>query len=343
MRYIPSMSDAHHSSQALLGLDLNLLRALDALLTTCHVTRAASAVGVSQSAMSHSLAKLRALLGDPLLVRGRGQGSERAPDGNTRNVALVLTDRARAIQPRLRDALAELGSLLEAPVFDPSTAVRRFRVASSDYIEIVLLRELHARLAEEAPGIDLRFFEAGNRYLEGLAEGRYDVAVAPLLSNQDVAGIKARRLIDESFVCVVRRGHPLTRGKLTVERFAAASHALIAPGGDEGSYTDNALALLGLSRRVAVSVPHFLAAPHLVAGSDLVLTLAARVAAAFEDTFDLAWLELPPELKIQGFTLSLLWHERHASDPAHAWFRALFAEVARAIPPPRRRPRRGAS
>jgi DNA-binding transcriptional LysR family regulator len=341
MRYIPIMSGTH--AIGLRGVDLNLLRALDALLTTRHVTRAAAAVGVSQSAMSHSLAKLRALLGDPLLVRGRGQGSEREHDGSVRTVSLVPTDRARAIQPRLRDALAELGAILEAPVFDPATAVRRFRVASADYIEIILLRELHARLSVEAPGVDLRFFDGGTRFVEGLAEGRYDVAVAPLPREHDVAGIQARRLVDESFVCVVRRGHPLTRGKLTAERFARATHALIAPAGGEGSFADTALARLGLSRRVAVSVPHFLAAPHLVAGSDLVLTLAARVAAAFADSFGLALLDLPPELKMPDFTLSLLWHERRASDPAHAWFRRLFAEVAAAIPRPRRRPRRGAS
>ncbi len=186
---------------------------------------------------------------------------------------------------------------------------------------------------------------AGRRFVEGLAEGRYDVAVAPLPAGPGRRpGIRARRLVDESFVCVVRRGHPLTRGKLTVERFAAAAHALIAPAGEEGSFVDTALARLGLSRRVAVSVPHFMAAPHLTARSDLVLTLAARVAAAFEESFALSLLELPRELKVPDFTLSLLWHERYASDPAHGWFRNLLAEVAGAIPPPRRpRRRRGAS
>ena len=333
------MSDAHGQ---LAGLDLNLLRALDALLTTRHVTRAALAAGVTQSAMSHSLAKLRARLGDQLLVRGHVRGPEEGPGSGGRSVALVPTERARAIQPRLRAALGELGAILEAPRFDPRTARRSFRIVTSDYIGIVMLRELHARLAAEAPGIDLRFFD-GHKHAEALAEGRFDLAIAPLRPEDGAAGLNSRRLIDESFVCVVRRGHPLTRGKLTVQRFAASSHALIAPSGAEGSFVDTALARLGLSRRVAVSVPQFMSAPHLVGGSDLVLTLAARVAAAVEHSFGLAILELPRELAITDFTLSLLWHDRFADDPAHAWFRNVVAEVAGAIPGPRRRPRRDAS
>jgi DNA-binding transcriptional LysR family regulator len=138
-----------------------------------------------------------------------------------------------------------------------------------------------------------------------------------------------RRLFDERFVCVMRKAHPLAKKKkLTLARFAAASHALISPRGKEGGFVDDALARHNLSRRVALAVPHFLIAPHVVATSDLVLTLAARVADVLAKPLRLAVLSLPSELGLSGFTMSAMWHERTQNDPAQRWFRDLLASVA---------------
>jgi DNA-binding transcriptional LysR family regulator len=156
-----------------------------------------------------------------------------------------------------------------------------------------------------------------------------DLLLTPVFAADVRAGIYTRKLFDERFVCVVRRGHPLAGKKLTVARYVAASHALISPRGKEGSLTDDALARMGLSRRVAVTVPHFLVAPHIVAQSDLVLTLPARIADMLAAPLGLVLLQPPPELGLEGFTMSAVWHERTHGDAAQRWMRDFFAEVAR--------------
>jgi DNA-binding transcriptional LysR family regulator len=297
------------------ALDLNLLAALDALLEERNVTRAAERLGVTQSAMSHSLARLRALTGDALLVRA--------------GAAMVPTPRAAELAPPIRRALDEIARALAPPAaFDPRTASRKFVLASSDYLELVLLPRLVARLEREAPGIDLRSRRIGDDVVGDLASGAIDVAIMPMPERDQRPGVFARRLFDEKFVCVVRRGHPLAKKKMTLARYAATPHALIAPRGTELGTVDEALARLGMKRRVAVMVPHFLIAPHVVASSDLVLTLAARVADVLAKPLKLAVLAPPRELELPGFTMSAMWHERAQNDPGQKWMRALLADVA---------------
>lgn len=129
----------------------------------------------------------------------------------------------------------------------------------------------------------------------------------------------------------MRKGHPLDGKRLTLSRFVAASHALISPRGKEGGFVDDALARLGAKRRVAVAVPHFLIGPHVVAASDLVLTLAERVATVLAGPLGLAVLAPPPELGLQGFTMSAIWHERTQEDPARKWLREVLADVAKTL------------
>jgi DNA-binding transcriptional LysR family regulator len=302
----------------LASLDLNLLVALDALLEERNVTRAAERTGVTQSAMSHALARLRALVGDPLLVRGRS--------------GMVATARAEALALPIRRALEGIVLALETPEpFEPKTAHLSIRIATSDYGELVLLPKLVRRLEQEAPHIDLRLIPNSGDSVGPLVQGVVDLVVAPVRPGDEVQGVLAKKLFDESFVCIVRRGHPLAKKKLTLARFAAASHALIAPRGREGSLADDSLARLGLSRRVAVTLPHFLVAPHVVAESDLVLVLAARVASQLATPLGLVVLAPPKELGLTGFRMSALWHERTQHDPAHRWVRELFTDVAKQI------------
>ena len=311
MRYISNMHELH-----LRSLDLNLILALDALLEERSVTRAAQRVGITQSAMSHALARLRAVTGDALLVR-------------TAN-GMVATARAEELGPPIRRALEGVAAALRPPqAFEPKTAARRIRIGTGDYGEIVLLPCVLKRLAKEAPRVDLRVVFQGDNAAGMLRSGDVDLLLSPLFAAEIGPGMYARKLFDERFVCVVRRGHPLASKKLTLARYAAASHALISPRGKEGSQTDDALTRLGLSRRVAVTVPHFLVAPHIVAQSDLVLTLPARVANMLAAPLGLVILEPPSELRLDGFTMSAVWHERTHADPALRWTRELFAEVAK--------------
>lgn len=300
------------------AFDLNLLVALDALLGERNVTRAASRLGITQSAASHALARLRLLTGDELLVRAHG--------------GMVPTVRAEGMAAPVRRALEDaLRVLMPSTAFEPRTASLRFFIGTSDYAELVLLPRVVARLAKEAPGIDLRVVVAADEPSVLLASNAIDLAISPLRPVDDRAGVYARKLFDERFVCVVRKDHPFAGKKLTLARFAAASHALISPRGAEGGFVDDALARKGMRRRVAVALPHFLAAPHIVAASDLVLTVAARVAAVLAGPLGLALLTPPAELGLEGFTVSASWHERTHQDPARRWVRDLIAEEAAAI------------
>ena len=313
MGYILVMSTVH-----LGALDLNLIVALDVLLQERNVTRAAARLGITQSATSHALARLRAVTGDPLLVRT--------------SKGMTPTVRAEALGPPIRRALEEVTRALAPPrAFDPRTARGRITLGTSDYGELVLLPRLVELLAQEAPGMDLRVHTIGAELSEPLGAGAIDLAISPLGRGDEASGLVRRRLFEERFVCVVRKGHPLAGKRLTLARFAAASHALISPREKEGGFVDDALSRLGMSRRVAVMVPHFLIAPHLVASSDLVLTLARRVADVLAGPLQLALLEPPRELGLAGFTMSAVWHERTQNDPAQRWMRDRLVELARRV------------
>src|SRR5260370_29842510 len=147
----------------------------------------------------------------------------------------------------------------------------------------------------------------------------------PLQAGDDSQGVRGRQLFHDRFVCIARRGHPLAKKKtLTMSAFTEAAHALVAPWGTEGGLVDDALARLGLKRKVAIAVPHFLVAPPIVASSDLLLTMAEPVAAVVARPLDLAVLSPPPELELNGFTNSLHRHGRTHEDPARPWRRDLI-------------------
>ena len=299
------------------SVDLNLLVALRALLSERHVTRAARSIGLSQPAMSHALARLRELFDDPLLVRTAS--------------GMQPTPRAEALAPALSAALDDLARVIAPPgAFEPRRSTRRFRLIADDYTELVLLPHVLERVWEAGPGIDVQV-GAPSHGLSDIVEGRADFSIVPARSGPAPRGIYVQKLFHEDFVAVVRADHPHVKKRLSLDEYLALPHALISPRGQVGSVVDNALAKLRRSRRVAVEIPHFLVAPHLVRRSDLVLLLGKRVAAVMAEPLGLRVLEPPRELDLEGFTVSLIWHERHRADPAHAWFRRVIAGAAKAI------------
>jgi DNA-binding transcriptional LysR family regulator len=299
-------------------LDLNLLVALDALLVEGNVTRAAERLGLSQPAMSHALNRLRVLLDDPILVR--------TPRG------MVPTPRAEELAPAIHAALDDIDRALRGrPPFDPSTARRAFTIAAVDLSELTILPPLLARIAEDAPGIDLLVRPLRlDTIEEELESGLVDVAFVVLNADDDLGALR-QRLFHESFVCVVRADHPTVGEALTIEEFVALDHALVGPRGRRGGFVDSELARLGLTRRVALMVPHFLVAPMVVAKSDLILTLPERIARAFAAILPLRIVPTPAPLTLAGFDVSQIWHERQSLDPAHAWLRGLIADVCRKL------------
>lgn len=303
------------------AIDLNLLVALRALLKERHVTRAAKSVGLSQPAMSHALARLREVFDDPLLVR-TAKGMQPTP-------------RAEEIAPALGRALEDLGRIVAPPEkFDPARSRRCFTLVADDYTELVLFPKLLARIWEEAPGVDIRVRPQHARWLDDLVDGRADFAVVPAAvggGRSASSGVVIQKILHEDYVCVVRADHPRVKKKISLADYLELPHALIAPRGESGSVVDTALVRLRRSRRVAVEIPHFLVAPHVVRATDVVLMLAERVADVMAEPLGLRVLTPPAELGLVGFDVFVAWHERQRSDAAHAWLRRLLAEVAKGL------------
>ena len=296
------------------SVDLNLLVAFDALMAERSVTRAAKRVGLSQSGMSNALSRLRALLDDRILVR--------AAEG------MVPTRKALAIAPQIHSALQQLGQALSPdPIFDPTTSCQTFRIATIDYAELIFLPPLLDHLAKSAPRIDLQITDISLKLeTADLSTGRIDLALAPGGISDP---LREQFLLQEEFVCIVRKDHPVVKKRLTLKQFVELGHVLVAPRGKPGSLVDRLLAEEGLSRRVAVTTPHFLVAPQAVASSHYVSTLPARVARAFAARYPLT-IHKPP-IPISGFSMHMIWHNRTAHDPAQRWLRQLFLELAEGL------------
>ncbi|MBP2316893.1 LysR family transcriptional regulator [Azospirillum soli] len=290
-------------------IDLNLIVALGALLDECNVSRAAAKIGRSQPATSSALARLREMFNDPLLVRhGRGYR---------------LTPRAEELRPHVARAIAALTATFQNPAdFDPATADMVVRIAASDYLAVVLMPRLIADLARRAPGIDLRVVAADRRSaVTLLREGKVDVSLA--VTEPDATDVLSRPLFDEEFVMVTRPGHPYHDGPPTPERFVTYPGLLVSQAGDGTGVADECLAQLGLQRRVAVTVAHFLLAPRLVANSDLVLVIGRRVAETARAELNLRVTALP--FPIPSFTARMFWHASTNNYAPLAWFRNLVA------------------
>jgi DNA-binding transcriptional LysR family regulator len=291
--------------------DLNLLLALDVLLEERSATRAAGRLGVTQSAVSRMLARLRAAFHDPLFVR------------TTRGLA--PTRRALELAGPLRAAVRDLERLLaERAAFAPSVARRGFRIAAADYAQVVLLAPLLARLAVEAPHVDVEVRQPSVESERDLESGRLDLLLMP--RQPSGPAIVWTALHDAGYSCLVWAGHP--RRRLDRTSFAAMAHLLVTPRERRGGgVVDVALAEHGLARRVAVRVPTFLMVPYLLVGTDRIATVPTRMAAELARRHPLRVLR--PPIAVPPFTLCQAWHEVHRNDPAHRWLRETVARVAR--------------
>lgn len=290
-------------------IDLNLLVTLDVMLRTHSTVETARQLGRTQSAVSHSLTRLRAVFHDPLFIRtGRG---------------LTPTSAALEISEPLKALLGNAESLLggTGTTFDPARVERTIQLGATDMTEVLVLPRVLKRLRQSAPGIDLWSRLVGADPERAVLQGTVDLMLGA--SFLDVAGLMVRRLYEESLVVVTAKEHALSRGKLTLERFAAAHHILVAPRGNPGSFVDSALARRGLKRRVALVVPNFVAAAHIASSSDLVLTMPARLAHHLARSLPLRVVE--PPLPLPGFAVTLAFPAARAHDPLHAWLRDQIA------------------
>lgn len=297
------------------AMNLNQLLVLDALLTERHVSRAGKRLGLSQPAVSNALGQLRARLGDPLLVRGAG--------------GMVPTARAQALMGPLRSALATLESALSGQrAFDAARAENTFVLAATDFVEMVLLPRLLARLAREAPRVQLQIRSwPYHRAPPWLETGEADLSIG--FYGDVPANHRDQKLFHDQFVCIVRRHHPEVGKRLTLKTYVRLHHVLVTAESGSAGVADVALAARGLRRHVALRLSHFLMVPAVIASTDYVAAIGDRVAATFSRLYPLRIL--PPPLPLPRGTVGQMWHERTHASPAHAWLRQVIAELAAEI------------
>lgn len=291
------------------GPDLNLLVTLDVLLAEGSVTRAAARLHLSPSAMSRTLARLRETTGDPLLVRaGRG---------------LVPTPRATELRELVGPVVAAASALLgPATGLDPARLVRTFTLRTSEGFVENFGPALLAHIGREAPGVRLRFVPKPGKDSRPLRDGLVDLETG-VVGSTTGPEVRAQKLFGDRFVGVVRQDHPLCRGRVTLKRYAAARHIIVARRrGDEGPVADG-LRSLGIERNIAVTVSGFATALVLASADDLVATVPERHTGILREGLCTFALPFP----VAEITVSLLWHPRMEADPAHRWLRACVREV----------------
>ncbi|WP_405666077.1 LysR family transcriptional regulator [Streptomyces sp. NBC_01166] len=292
-------------------IDANLAVALDALLAEQSVTRAAARLHTSPAAMSRTLARLRRILQDPLLVRA-GQ-------------SMVPTPRAQALRDEAAAVVHRLGALLAPGTGVDLAALRStFTLQAADLVGAALTPGLLRLARQEAPGVSLRFrtedLEAG----PALRDGRIDLEVGSI--DHVDPETRVEELVTLRMAAAVRPGHPLTEGVLTPARLADAEHVVVSRRGRFTGPLDTALAERNLHRRVAVVLPGHMAAMALAARSDTVCLIPTAPAGAAPSpltdvatTLGLRLLDIP--LPLPPLTIGMAWHPRHAADGGHRWLR----------------------
>jgi len=308
------MSKFHENKKHLLDqLGLHHLRALDAILEAGHITRASEKLGISQSALSHQLARLREVMDDPLVVRSRR--------------GVVPTPRAEALAEPLRRALAELEHVMTpAEEWEPSTAQRRFRLSLPEHFIPMILEKILPVLEDEAPGIelDVRSFP-GLQIAKALEDGEVDLVGTSMSLATET--LRSRPLFTSDLACAVRKKHPLVGKVMDLDTYCQLSHVLISPRGDASGIVDKHLAKLGRKRYIQITTAYFMTAPLLITCSDLILTGPRQMLQFMAKREPLRVLEIPKELAIPTFELGLLWHERVHKDPGHQWLRKLLSQA----------------
>ena len=303
------MSDIDHTK--LRRLDMTLLLVFAELVRHRKMTLVAERLGLTQSAISHNLKRLRDIFGDELFLR--------------RPAGVEPTGRALALEPKVAAILALSSEALNIEAeFRPAQDGRTVRIAALDYEEAMFAAPLIEHFRRVAPNMRLVFRSLSRQSaLDALSEGEVDVALGYFHGPGE--NFEVQTLYEETYNTVVHEHHVLAKGRLTINRFCKAEHLLVSIGGDLRGVVDATLAQSGRSRNVVAAVPLFLAALATVSRTQLVCTIPSRLARRFAPHYKLAILK--PPLEIRSFTVQLLWHRRSTAEPGMQWFRKELAAV----------------
>lgn len=303
----------------LAAFDLNLLRIFDAMMLELSTVRAGERVGLSQPAVSSALGRLRAILGDELFVR----------DGNR----MMPTPRALQLKEPVRQALVQIEEALAASAaFDPQTSTRSFMLVGSDYFSTLLMPKLAARVTPTAHSVVLQMMDYPSADVFGLlSDGKADIVLDRALETPE--WIASQRLFRSWLVCIARRGHPLIGAReirpgeaLPADVFCAIPQVLRSADGSRSGTIDPALQKLGLSRKVAITVPHFQAVALAVATSDLLGSIPVHFARQVAERLELD-IFMPP-MESPAMDVTMYWHRRLDRDAGNAWLREQLVAVA---------------
>lgn len=296
------------------SFDLNLLVLFDALMSEGNVTRAASKVAVTQSAMSNALSRLRYLFKDELFVR-TAKGMEPTP-------------RALELGPSVRSILQQTTRLLTSDLqFDPMTSVDRFSCRMSDLIGSLILPPLMSRLVSESPGLSLEVTHISpDATVNALESDQLDMAISMHLNHKST--VQSQPLFSDRMVCLVRNGHALSSGKMTMKKFLSYGHLRVAMSPTDIRFVDSVLADEGLSRNVTLTVPHWLLVPQILSSTDLISVMSERTA---KNLIQSGVVVRPLPFNAEVFFWTLYWHRRYDHSRSHAWVRNKIIETAECL------------
>lgn len=294
------------------NLDLGLLVTLETLLAERNVTRAARRLNLSQPALSARLARLRDALGDPLLIPGQR--------------GMVLTQRALEMMQPLREALEGVRRVVEQGAqFNPETVQAKVVIAASDYVQYTLLARYSVLLRTEAPMIRIAWRSMPDLLALEMQMERGEVDLALARPETAPEGMRQRQLYEEEYVVIARREHPVVRGTIDLDAFCALDHIVVSTrGGGFSGPTDASLEAIGRRRTVALSTSGFLIVPEVVSRSDMIAVVPRRIADGWSDQVKV----LEPPLRIPGFAIACIWHDRTTNHPAQSWLRDRLATLA---------------
>ena len=292
-------------------IDLNLLSVFQEVYRERQISSAAKRLGLSQSAVSNALARLRRSFGDELFVR-TATGMQPTPLAAqmAEPIGVAMAQVALALNQRSR--------------FDPASSQRRFVLAMTDVGEIYFMPALIERCRVLAPMVEISSRRAGSVNLkEEMEGGRVDLAIGPF---EDISeALYQRQLFRQPYVTMFRKGHPLGRGKVDLARFVAAEHMLVDSHESPYDRINGILVRAGIGPNVRFRVPHFTAVPYMVSTSDLVVTVPQKLAERAAQPFGLEWIA--PPLDLPPLQTNVFWHRRYNQDPGNQWLRGLLAEV----------------
>ena len=286
------------------SLDLNLLVFLDALLCECHVTRAANKIGVSQSAVSNALSRLRHMFKDDLLIR--------TPKG------MEPTPRALELRQAVRDILNQTARLMTSDAhFDAATSQHAFVARMSDLVGSIVLPALMKRLGRLSPGVTLDIVHMSlESTLEALEADRLDVAVSMGLMHAPT--LCSQVMFTDRMICLLRKCHPLLSAPLTLDRFLSCGHIRVTMSPTDSRFVDSMLAEQGHHRNVHLNLPHWFLVPQVLRQTDLVAVMSER-AAQHMASDDMVVRPLP--FPTTTFPWAIYWHRRHEHSRPHQWLR----------------------